>query len=76
MMNLKKVYNLVYGNCTDSVKAILKTDVDYKDKSKVFDYEWILAKVKIIVAGLDTKVGLRVSLNTSLYNYMLMKQDI
>ena len=28
--NLYKIYNLVYGNCTDSVQTMLKTDDDYE----------------------------------------------
>jgi len=35
--NLKKVYSLVYGNCTDSVRTIIKTDDEYKKRSKSFD---------------------------------------
>ena len=72
--NLKKMYNLVYGNCTDSVQTMLKAENDFEVKSKVFDYKWIFLKVKLIVSGLDTKVNLRVSLHTAISNYMLMKQ--
>ena len=72
--NLKKIYNLVYGNSTDSVQTMLKAEDDFETKSKVFDYEWILLKVKMIVSGLDTKVNLRVSLHTAILNYMLLKQ--
>ena len=64
--NLKKVYNLVYGNYPDSVQTILKTDEDYEDKSKVFNYESIMHKVKMIVSSLDTKVNLRVSLHAAM----------
>ena len=46
--NLKKIYNLVYGNCTDSVRTMLKTDDDYESKSTIFDHRWLFRKV-----GLD-----------------------
>ena len=36
--NLKKIYNLVHGNCTDSVRTMLKTDDDYKSKYLIFDH--------------------------------------
>ena len=72
--NLKKIYNLVYGNCTDSVRTMVKTDDDYESKSLIFDHEWLFKKVKMIVSGLDTKVNLRVSLHAAMLNYMLMKQ--
>ena len=71
--NLKKVYNLVYGNCTDSVQTMLKADSDYEDKSKDFDHAWIFNKVKTIVAGLDKKLNLRVTLHSALTSYILLK---
>ena len=73
--NLKKLYSLIYGNCTESVQTMLKADEDYEEKSKEFDYAWILEKVKMIVSGLDTKVNLRVSLHDAISNYMLIKQQ-
>ena len=72
--NLKKIYNLVYGNCLNSVQTMLKTGEDYEDKSKVFNYKWIMHKVKMIVSGLDTKVNLRVSLHAAMLNYVLTNQ--
>ena len=74
--NLKKVYTLIYGNCTDSVQTMIEADKEHKMKSKSFDHEWILEKVKKIVSGLDTKVYLRVSCHTALIDYMLLKQYI
>ena len=56
-LNLKKLYALIFGNCTDGVKTMLKADAEYAEKSKVFDQAWILEKVKMIVQGLDTKVN-------------------
>ena len=67
--NLKKIYTLVYGNCTDGVHTMLKSDARYEEKSKVFDYEWLFKKVKSIVSGLDTKVNLRVSLHVAMLNF-------
>ena len=53
---------------------MLKTDAGYESRSIAFDYQWVLEKVKMIVAGLDTKVNLRVSLHAAMLNYMLLKQ--
>ena len=72
--NLKKLYALIYGNCTDSVKTMLMADAEYVEKSKMFDQAWILEKVKIVVQGLDTKVNKRVTMHSAIYNFMLMKQ--
>ena len=72
--NLKKLYSVIYGNCTESVQTMLKADEEYEVKSIDFDYVWILEKAKMIVSGLDTKVNLRVSLHDAISNYMLIKQ--
>ena len=61
--NLKKLYGIVFGNCTESVQTMIRTDSEYEEKAKTFDYAWLLQKVKTIVPGLDTKVNLRVSLH-------------
>ena len=73
--NLKKIYSLIYGNCTESVQTMIKADSEYEVKSKVFDYAWLFEKVKAIVSGLDTKVNLRVSLHDVIFNFILLKQQ-
>ena len=73
--NLKKIYSLVYRNCTDSVQTMLKADEEYEEKSKDFDHAWLFKKIKIIVSGLDTKVNLRVSLHDTMTNFFLLKQQ-
>ena len=72
--NLKKVYSLIYGNCTDWVQTMLKADNEYEDESKKFDYKWLFKKVKSIVSGLDTKVNLRVSLHAEMLSFINMRQ--
>ena len=67
--NLKKIYGVIYGNCTESVQAMIKTDADYETKSKDFECQWLLDKVKIIVSGLDTKSNKRVSLHGALFSF-------
>ena len=71
---LKKMYSLIYGNCTESVQTMLKEDTEYEGKSKIFDYKWLLDKVKTVVSGLDTKVNLRVFLHDVMFDFILLKQ--
>ena len=73
--NLKKIYSLMYGNCTESLQTMLRADSEFEEKSRVFDHEWLFEKVKIIVSGLDTKVNLRVSLHDVMFNFILLKQQ-
>ena len=72
--NLKKMHNLVCGNCTDSVRTMLKTDEEHESKSRSFDHGWLFKKVKMIVSGLNTKVNVTTSLHAAILNYMLMRQ--
>ena len=72
--NLKKIFSVTYGNCTEAVQTMMKSDAEYEEKSKAFDCSWILIKREIIVSGLDTKVNLRVSLHTSILNFTIMRQ--
>ena len=72
--NLKKLYSIVFSNCTESVQTMIQNDSEYEEKAKVFDHTWLLQKVKTIVSGLDTKVNLRVPLNDVIINYMFLKQ--
>ena len=72
--NLKKLYAIVFANCTESVQTMIQTDSKYEEKAKIFDHAWLFQKVKTIVSGLDTKVNLRVSLYDMVINFMLLKQ--
>ena len=54
--NLKKVYGIIYGNCTESVQTMIETDSEYNEKSKKIDHGWLLEKVKTIVSGLESNV--------------------
>ena len=71
--NLKKICVIVFGNCADSTQTMIKTDSEYENKSKTFNYTWLFEKVKIIVSGLDAKVNLRVLLHNIMLNFMLLK---
>jgi len=70
--SLKKIYDVIYGNCTESVQAMIKTDADYE--TKILKCQWLLNKVKTIVSGLDTKSKKRVPLHGALFNFLTMHQ--
>ena len=72
-INLKKLYSLVYINCTEIVQMMLKDNAEHKQKSRNFNYKWIFSKVKTIVSGLDTRVNLRVLLHDAISNLILFK---
>ena len=72
--NLKKLYGLVFGDFTESVQTMIRTDSEHDEKAKVFDHAWLLQKLKTIVSSLDAKVNSRVSLHDVVLNFMLLKQ--
>ena len=65
---------MVFENCADYVKTMLKADKECLVKSKAFDPLWIISKVKVIVLGMDTKVENRVTMCSEMTSFMLMKQ--
>ena len=72
--NMKKMYSLVFGNCTDGVRTLIKSEELYEEKSKLFDCVWILKTCNSIVSGIDTKTSPRVSLHTALLSFLFLKQ--
>ena len=58
---LKKVYSLVFRNCTKSVQPTIEADLEHEKKANTFDHGLMFRKVNTIVSGLDTKVNIRVS---------------
>ena len=62
------------GNCTNSVRTIIKMDDKYEKRSKNFDCTWLLKKVKTVISGIDTKINLKVSLHTAMTIFLLLKQ--
>lgn len=72
--NLKKIYTLVFGNCMDGVKTMLKANKEFVAKSKSCDCTWIIEKVRTIVLDLDTKVNKRVTMHSAMTSLMLMKE--
>ena len=54
---------------------MIKANAKFEEKSNLFNYKWLLPKVKTIVSGLYTKVNIRVSLHTAIQNYIKLKQQ-
>ena len=69
---MKRIYILVFGNCTDGVLTLIKSEELYEDKSKLFYCVWILKTFNLIVSGIDTRTSPRVSLRTALPSYLLL----
>jgi len=53
---------------------MIKTDPEYDSKSREYNCQWLLEKVKAIVSGLDTKTNKRVSLRGAIFSFLTMQQ--
>ena len=65
-LNLKKLYSLVYGNCTDAVQTILKVEDEYKKILQDFNCFWLLKKINVVLSEIDTKTSTILSLHTAI----------
>ena len=71
---MKKIFSLIYGNCTGGAETMLKLEDNFEDRSAIFDSIWLFKIVKKIVYGMDTKSNFRVSLHTAIMSFMLLQQ--
>ena len=69
--NKDTLYGLIWGQCSNGVRELVKAKSDYETKSTKFDIVWLLEKVKLISAGVDrlsNKHAILIKFPTSLCN--------
>ena len=71
--NLKNLCGKIFGNCTESVQTMIRTDSEHKEKS-IFYHAWLSQKAKMMVSGLDKKLSLRASLHDVIMKFMIVKK--
>ena len=52
--NLSRLYGLIYGQCTPTMIAGVKSQPDYTAKNEVQDVVWLLKTVKKLSIGIDS----------------------
>ena len=72
--NVKRIYGLIKGQCSHSLRALLKQEKDYEDKDRQQDVLWLLKQLKKITSGLDSKSNKRCNLFDALYAFITMRQ--
>ena len=60
-----KLYSLVWGQCTLSLKEELRGIKDVIDKDFDFDVKWLLENIQQVSAGIDKRT---VNINESVFN--------
>ena len=51
--NIGKLYELVWGQCTTSVKTLIKGETDYDDNKKKNNVKWLIEQLRRITSGVD-----------------------
>ena len=72
--NLKKIYALVWGQCSEQLQAAIKLDENYEEKSKKYDGVWLLKNVKKMIAGMGETKNKEYILHKKLQNFYLIRQ--
>jgi len=72
--NVHKIYGIVIGQCTPTLRSTLKSDNDYNNKSAVFDAKWLLDKLKILMAGVDPKANAAHTLHKQVLTFFNTRQ--
>jgi len=72
--NITKIYGLTIGQCTPALRSTLKSDPDYKNKSSTYDSLWLLQKLRVLTAGVDTAANPSFSLNEQILFFFNTRQ--
>ena len=55
--NMKKLYAVVWGQCTTSLQSMIRGNKDFEDKYECKDCIWLLQTVHQYMSGIDSKVN-------------------
>ena len=72
--NISKVHDIVWGQCTSNLQAVIKGDHDFETKNKKRDVLWLFGQIKIVTAGIDNKSNKYKNLQTALLQLLTMCQ--
>jgi hypothetical protein len=72
--NMDKVYGIVKGQCSMSLRTVIKQDAVFDEKNDEHDVLWLLSKLKEVTSGLDTKSNKRSNLHEAILVLFTMRQ--
>jgi hypothetical protein len=73
--NLGKVHAVIWGQCSEAMKAKIKSLTDYKSKTEANDCFWLLKQLKAVTLQFDEKRNVFVSLLEARTSLMKCKQE-
>ena len=72
--SLKKVYGLIWGQCSAGLQTYIKGLLYYEIGSSKFDALWLLREIKKATSGIDDNANAYVSLHDAISQLYRMKQ--
>ena len=72
--NINKVWGLVIGQCTNTVRTMLENHTDFRAKDKANYVLWLLKAIKTITSGLYMKCNKRSVYHDALLQFAQMQQ--
>ena len=72
--NAKRIHGLIKGQCSHSLRALLKQDKKYEENDRKQNVLWLLEQLKKIASGLDSKSNKRCNVFYALLAFVTMKQ--
>jgi len=68
-----KVYGLEKGQCSHSLKAVLKRENDYDDKDGAQDVLWLIKTLKSLTSDLDNRSNKKCNLFDALLAFVTIR---
>ena len=72
--NQLKLYALLWGQLSEGLKQAVQGEDDFDSKSESFDCIWLLEKVKLLSAGVNSKINAHCSYLQALTHFCTMRQ--
>ena len=74
--NKEKLYALIWGQCSHALQEVLKGDKFFYIKDHEYDCIWLLEKVKLASAGVNSKMNKHYTLLQALTSFCTIKQGV
>jgi hypothetical protein len=72
--NMATVYAVVWGQCSEAMKAKVKSLAGYKEKAEANDCYWLLKQIKAVTLQFDEKCNVFISLLDARTSFLNCKQ--
>ena len=74
--NIKKLYALVWGQCTQALKSELAGFDEYEENEKKANSLWLLEKIKVVSAGVDATANVVATYHQQYMSVSYLRQGL